>query len=163
MLGRLKMGPELASWYTQISPGRSIATLAAATAPPAPSGSTDMRAGCSGSQVRRGSPGDLSNSFSSPAPSAQSSKTTPLLACALIFLPYNSTPHARPPGSADLGLGLGAGGWGPLLDTPSYSTSKMKASRPQKSMNSLSKTTDFTIFRGGPIRASTRAPVILGL
>ena len=101
MLGRLKMGPELASWYTQISPGRSIATLAAATAPPAPSGSTDMREGCIGSQVRRGSPGDATNRFWTPAPSAQSSKTTLLLACPLIFLPYNSNPHARPPGSAD--------------------------------------------------------------
>ena len=101
MLGRLKTGPELASGYTQISPGRSIATLAAATAPPAPSGSTDMRAGCSGSQVRRGSPGGAGDCFWTPAPSAQSSKTTLLLACLLIFLPYNSNPHARPTGSAD--------------------------------------------------------------
>ena len=77
MLGRLKMGPEFASGDTQISPGRSIATLAPALARPAPSESMDLRAGCSGSQVRRGSPGDAGNCFWTPAPSAQSSKTTP--------------------------------------------------------------------------------------
>ena len=47
------------------------------------------------------------------------------------------------------GAGAGAGGWGPLFDTPSYSTSKMDASRPPKSINSLSKTTDFEVIQGG--------------
>ena len=48
------------------------------------------------------------------------------------------------------GWGWGWGlGLGPLFDTPSYSTSKMKASRPQKSINSLSKTIDFEVIKGG--------------
>ena len=53
VLGRLEWGPGIASWSTQISPGRPKATLVAATTPPAPSGSAGKRAGCSESRTPR--------------------------------------------------------------------------------------------------------------
>ena len=43
--------------------------------------------------------------FGPQSPPPRVLKQPLLLACPLIFLPYNSTPHARPPGSAD-SLGL---------------------------------------------------------
>ena len=80
---------------------RPTATLAPATVPPAPSGSDETRAGCSGSHAPGGGPGGASIRFLTPAPLPQNSKTSPTTTLHPYIPPLYRTPHARPTGSAD--------------------------------------------------------------
>ena len=90
-----------------------------------------------------GPPGANGDHFAAPAPGPVDSQLS--LPTRFSRRGFPGDPHAGPLGvGGHLGLGLG-----PLFDTPSYSTSKMKASRPQKSMNSLSKTMILEVIKGG--------------